>query len=55
MPGCFRLGWQHGLLDEVLRVLGIGYFSEIEIGLSCMFDAFVGGLNVCIFPCRVDQ
>jgi len=28
MPGCFRLGWRHGLLDEV-RILR----NELQIGI----------------------
>lgn len=34
MPGCYRLGWRHGLLDEVLK--GLGIISDHE----CVFVMF---------------
>jgi hypothetical protein len=48
MPGCFRLGWQHGLLDEVSRALGYDFFLRSKLDLLCMFDDFVGSLNVYV-------
>ncbi|VAI91079.1 unnamed protein product [Triticum turgidum subsp. durum] len=29
MPGCFRLGWQHGLLDEVYKARDVGVNSFV--------------------------
>ena len=34
MPGCYRLGWRHGLLDEVLKAIGVISYHE------CLFVMF---------------
>lgn len=36
MPGCYRLGWRHGLLDEVLNVGALRVISYHE----CLFAMF---------------
>jgi hypothetical protein len=57
MPGCLRLGWRHGLLDEVLRV------SEITSDHDCIFVLFFltnlseqgKVINIYAFHCLVSS
>lgn len=30
MPGCFRLGWRHGLIEEVISIFNVnGLFKNL--------------------------